>query len=157
MTTQHALYSQLPATDRLLRDARLTAVIARFGHSRTVDILRLLQDEARAGIRADNRLPAWCDDWAQETEKRLAIADAPGLRPVINLTGTVLHTNLGRALLAQEAVEAVTQAMQTPVTLGRCRRRLPWSTILTAPGAAIAIGRWRRCCASSQVRKMPAL
>jgi len=137
MTTQHALYSQLPATDRLLRDARLTAVIARFGHSRTVDILRLLQDEARAGIRADNRLPAWCDDWAQETEKRLAMADAPGLRPVINLTGTVLHTNLGRALLAQEAVEAVTQAMQTPVTLeydldgaGRGHRDRPLAALL---------------------------
>jgi len=137
MTTQHALYSQLPATDRLLRDARLTAVIARFGHSRTVDTLRLLQDEARAGIRADNRLPAWCDDWAQETEKRLAMADAPGLRPVINLTGTVLHTNLGRALLAQEAVEAVTQAMQTPVTLeydldgaGRGHRDRPLAALL---------------------------
>lgn len=137
MTTQHALYSQLPATDRLLRDARLTAVIARFGHSRTVDTLRLLQDEARAGIRADNRLPDWCDDWAQETEKRLAMADAPGLRPVINLTGTVLHTNLGRALLAQEAVEAVTQAMQTPVTLeydldgaGRGHRDRPLAALL---------------------------
>ena len=137
MTTQHALYSQLPATDRLLRDARLTAVIARFGHSRTVDTLRLLQDEARAGIRADNRLPAWCDDWAQETEKRLAMAYAPGLRPVINLTGTVLHTNLGRALLAQEAVEAVTQAMQTPVTLeydldgaGRGHRDRPLAALL---------------------------
>jgi len=137
MTTQHALYSQLPATDRLLRDARLSAVIARFGHSRTVETLRLLQDEARAGIRADNRLPAWCDDWAQETEKRLATEDAPGLRPVINLTGTVLHTNLGRALLAQEAVAAVTQAMQTPVTLeydldgaGRGHRDRPLAALL---------------------------
>jgi len=137
MTTQHALYSQLPATDRLLRDARLTAVIARFGHSRTVDILRLLQDEARAGIRADNRLPAWCDDWAQETEKRLATDEVQGLRPVINLTGTVLHTNLGRALLAQEAVAAVTQAMQTPVALeydldgaGRGHRDRPLAALL---------------------------
>ncbi|MEG1212911.1 MAG: L-seryl-tRNA(Sec) selenium transferase [Leclercia sp.] len=117
MTTQHTLYSQLPATDRLLRDARLTAVIARFGHSQTVDTLRQLQDEARAHIRTENGLPSWCNDWAQETEKRLEMNDAQGLRPVLNLTGTVLHTNLGRALLAQEAVAAVTQAMQVPVTL----------------------------------------
>lgn len=137
MTTQHTLYSQLPATDRLLRDARLSPVIARFGHSRTVETLRLLQDEARAGIRSDNRLPAWCEDWVQEAEQRLARDEVQGLRPVINLTGTVLHTNLGRALLAQEAVEAVTKAMQMPVTLeydldgaGRGHRDRPLAALL---------------------------
>ena len=65
MTTQHALYSQLPATDRLLRDARLTAIIARFGHSRTVETLRLLQDEARAGIRAATINSDNSDEWAE--------------------------------------------------------------------------------------------
>ena len=75
------------------------------------------EDEIRAGIRADNRLPAWCDDWAQETEKRLTQDDAQGLRQVLNLTGTVLHTNLGRAIQAEAAVQAVAQAMRAPVTL----------------------------------------
>jgi len=117
MTTQNTLYSQLPATDRLLRHARIIPIVEQFGHTRTVDTLRLLQDEARAHIRTQNGLPAWCDDWVQEAEKRLTAGAPQGLRPVINLTGTVLHTNLGRALLAEEAVEAVTQAMRAPVTL----------------------------------------
>ncbi|MGL5601168.1 MAG: L-seryl-tRNA(Sec) selenium transferase [Silvania sp.] len=117
MTTQNTLYSQLPATDRLLRHAHIIPIVEQFGHTRTVDTLRLLQDEARAHIRTQNGLPAWCDDWAQEAEKRLTAGAPQGLRPVINLTGTVLHTNLGRALLAEEAVEAVTQAMRAPVTL----------------------------------------
>ena len=117
MTTHHSLYSQIPATDRLLREPRIHAVAERFGHTATVEMLRLLQDEARYAIQAENALPAWCSAWEQEVEQRLDEKAQSALRPVINLTGTVLHTNLGRAQQAEEAVAAVVQAMQAPVTL----------------------------------------
>ena len=117
MTTHHSLYSQIPATDRLLREPRIHAVAERFGHTATVEMLRLLQDEARCAIQAENALPAWCSAWEQEVEQRLDEKAQSALRPVINLTGTVLHTNLGRAQQAEEAVGAVVQAMQAPVTL----------------------------------------
>ena len=117
MTTHHSLYSQIPATDRLLREPRIHAVAERFGHTATVEMLRLLQDEARCAIQAENALPAWCSAWEQEVEQRLDEKAQSALRPVINLTGTVLHTNLGRAQQAEEAVAAVVQAMQAPVTL----------------------------------------
>ncbi|EIQ80561.1 L-seryl-tRNA selenium transferase [Shigella flexneri 1235-66] len=74
-------------------------------------------DEARETIRDTHALPAWCEDWAQEASARLERESQSALRPVINLTGTVLHTNLGRASQAEEAIEAVVQAMRTPVTL----------------------------------------
>ena len=51
MTTHHSLYSQIPATDRLLRDPRITAVLEQFGHTATVDMLRQLQDDARRHIQ----------------------------------------------------------------------------------------------------------
>lgn len=117
MTTHRSLYSQIPATDRLLRDPRFTPLLERSGHTRMVALLNVMQDEARLHIQTQNTLPQWCEDWANEVEKRLTAYTQSALRPVINLTGTVLHTNLGRALQAEEAITAVTQAMRSPVTL----------------------------------------
>lgn len=118
MTTEtRSLFSQLPAIDRLLRDSAFLTLRETYGHTRVVDLLRQMVDEAREMIRATQALPAWCDNWAREADARLQKEAQSALRPVINLTGTVLHTNLGRALQAEEAVAAVSQAMRSPVTL----------------------------------------
>lgn len=149
MTTEtRSLYSQLPAIDRLLRDSSFLSLRDTYGHTRVVELLRQMLDEAREVIRDSQTLPAWCENWAQEVDARLTKEAQSALRPVINLTGTVLHTNLGRALQAEAAVEAVTKAMRSPVTS---------STIWTTPDADIAIGRWRSCCAVLRGRKMPVL
>ena len=116
-TDMRSLYSQLPAIDRLLRDSAFSALHESHGHTRVVDLLRHMLDEARETIRDAQALPAWCNDWAQEACTRLERESQSALRPVINLTGTVLHTNLGRASQAEEAIDAVVQAMRTPVTL----------------------------------------
>ncbi|TKU68894.1 L-seryl-tRNA(Sec) selenium transferase [Citrobacter sp. TBCS-14] len=116
-TDMRSLYSQLPAIDRLLRDSAFLALRESHGHTRVVELLRHMLDEARETIRDTQALPAWSDDWAQEASARLERESHSALRPVINLTGTVLHTNLGRALQAQEAIEAVMQVMHAPVTL----------------------------------------
>lgn len=118
MTTEnHSLYSQIPSTDRLLRDEAFTCLLTEFGHSRVAEMLRQLQEEARQAIRQVQILPTWCNDWAQATYQRLMDESASALRPVFNLTGTVLHTNLGRAPQAEAAIDAVAQAMRSPVTL----------------------------------------
>ena len=118
MTTEtRSLYSQLPAIDRLLRDSSFLSLRDTYGHTRVVELLRQMLDEAREVIRGSQTLPAWCENWAQEVDARLTKEAQSALRPVINLTGTVLHTNLGRALQAEAAVEAVAQAMRSPVTL----------------------------------------
>ncbi|MGM8754103.1 L-seryl-tRNA(Sec) selenium transferase [Enterobacter chuandaensis] len=115
--THSSLYRLLPSTDRLLRDVGFRPLLARYGHTRVVAVLRDLQDEARRTIGEKGVLPVWNDDWVRAVSEYLSQSHAHALRPVINLTGTVLHTNLGRAQQAEEAVAAVVQAMRSPVTL----------------------------------------
>ena len=118
MTSEiRALYTRLQAIDRLLRDPAFSPLLMQYGHSQTVALLRQMLDEAREYIRLNQALPGWCEAWLMETSRRLSQTQQSALRPVFNLTGTVLHTNLGRAIQAEAAVEAVTQAMRAPVTL----------------------------------------
>lgn len=98
----------LPSVDRFLRSAPAQPLLAAHGRAPVTEALRGLLAEARAGAA----LPG---DLAAALAARL---EAPSpLRPVLNLTGTVLHTNLGRALLAEPAVAAATAAMREPAAL----------------------------------------
>ena len=118
MTTEiRALYTRLPAIDRLLRDPAFSSLLAQHGHSQVVAQLRQMLDEAREQIRQYQTLPDWSHDWLNACAQRLTASRQSALRPVFNLTGTVLHTNLGRAIQAESAVEAVASAMRAPVTL----------------------------------------
>ena len=118
MTTEiRALYTRLPAIDRLLRDPAFSSLLAQHGHSQVVAQLRQMLDEAREQIRQCQTLPDWSHDWLSACAQRLTASRQSALRPVFNLTGTVLHTNLGRAIQAEAAVEAVVSAMRAPVTL----------------------------------------
>lgn len=111
------LFSQLPSIDRLLRQAEFQALSECWGHEQVVTLLRQLQKQAREHIRQHQHLPDWCSDWAHHTHQHLEKVGRSGLLPVLNLSGTLLHTNLGRAVLAESAVAAVTRVMRQPVTL----------------------------------------
>ena len=105
----------LPSIDRLLGHASAPALLHAHGHSSVVAALRGVLADVRESVAVhaptdDDALIALCAE-------RLALAARPRLRPVFNLTGTVLHTNLGRALLPEEAVAAVTMAMRMPANL----------------------------------------
>jgi L-seryl-tRNA(Ser) seleniumtransferase len=80
----------------------------------------LLADKRQAIVGGQAPEAVWApgEAWLlDELRARLETASRPRLRRVFNLTGTVLHTNLGRALMPQEAIDAVTEAMRWPVTL----------------------------------------
>ena len=113
----------LPSLDRLLRLPALSAMIERHGRSRITQLLRAHLQELRDRISAA-QLSAERLEQAINGPSLVAALDAAlaadarlDLQPIFNLTGTVLHTNLGRALLPDAAVQAVTRAMTAPVDL----------------------------------------
>jgi L-seryl-tRNA(Ser) seleniumtransferase len=91
----------LPSVDRLLRDPNVEALLGTAPRSAVVAAIR----ETIASARTRRAGPP--EDWAVEIRERLSERRRAGLRPVLNATGVVLHTNLGRAPLAQDAIRAV--------------------------------------------------
>jgi L-seryl-tRNA(Ser) seleniumtransferase len=111
--------ADIPSLDRLLNRPALASLLARFGRTQVTTTLRTHLNDLRARAMAGTLEPAALSDdaIAQVVDARLTDASRPHLRPVFNLTGTVLHTNLGRALLPDAAVQAVAQALNAPVNL----------------------------------------
>jgi L-seryl-tRNA(Ser) seleniumtransferase len=103
---------RLPSVDEVLRTPAAGLAIDRFGRPAVVNAIRDALGTARA-----RRLPVEAESAASAALARLEADDAPTLKSVFNCTGTVLHTNLGRALIAEAAVEAALAAMRWPVTL----------------------------------------
>ncbi len=96
-------FRALPSVDALISDARLQAN----GHADLLaDLARETLDDTRAAMLADAAAPAF-DDLVAEVRRRLAEAIESPLRPLINATGVILQTNLGRAPLAEEAISAM--------------------------------------------------
>lgn len=99
----------LPSIEQLLQNA--THLIEEFGRPLTLDALRETLDNARARFKLDPQtaLPSTDIIFAQ-AESRLAAWTEPTLRPLINATGVILHTNLGRAPLSTAAIQAMSDA-----------------------------------------------
>jgi L-seryl-tRNA(Ser) seleniumtransferase len=102
----------IPSIDGLLASEAFSPLLREHPRARVVRHLRLLQEDLRGRVAdgADAGDVASEERWARAVEERLAAEDLPSLRPVINGTGVVLHTNLGRAPLASEALEAMARA-----------------------------------------------
>ncbi|WP_425105885.1 L-seryl-tRNA(Sec) selenium transferase [Ancylobacter sp.] len=108
----------LPSVDRVLATPAGQEAVEAFGRAAATSAIRAALLEVRACLLAGKlaALPT-ADHVALAATEALELEARTRLRPVFNLTGTVLHTNLGRALLAEEAVEAATSAMRAAVAL----------------------------------------
>lgn len=110
----------IPSVDRVLNMCATQSLIAKYGRTPVVMSIRSILAAMRDGVTRGDVLPP--DTFsepaiAERLGKALEKSSRPSLRTVFNLTGTVLHTNMGRALLPEAAVAAVINAMTRPCNL----------------------------------------
>ncbi|MET0310558.1 MAG: L-seryl-tRNA(Sec) selenium transferase [Burkholderiaceae bacterium] len=109
----------LPSVDKLLRQFAVSPLLDGYGHTLVAGQARALLDALRSEAVAGNleasavELASLCA--ALETRVKARVASR--LKPVLNLTGTVIHTNLGRAVLPQSAIDHVAAMMGAPLNL----------------------------------------
>jgi L-seryl-tRNA(Ser) seleniumtransferase len=107
----------LPSVDNVLKDSAVADALERFGRPAVVAAVRKVLDAARAALGTGKSDIPDVAAAAAATVALLEAGDQPNVRAVFNLTGTVLHTNLGRAILAEAAIEAAVAAMRQAVAL----------------------------------------
>ncbi len=107
----------LPSVDTLLGSATVAALITAHGRTRVTATLRSALDAERQRLGAPDAAPFDETRFFADCTAALQSGAAPSLKPVFNLTGTVLHTNLGRSVMPQSAAAAVMAAMTRPVNL----------------------------------------
>jgi L-seryl-tRNA(Ser) seleniumtransferase len=113
------LLREIPSVDALLKHPRCETLLARYNREYVTSKCREIVDELRTELRHGK---GRTDELKEESilirvENRIRAESTPGLVRVVNATGTILHTNLGRALLPQAAIDAMTAVAGYPINL----------------------------------------
>ena len=114
------LLRDLPSVDRLLNHPKSNPLLTRFSRDYVTRQCRDILDELRSAIRQGKSLSRGeldAESILSCLERRIGLDRKPKLIRVVNATGTILHTNLGRALLPEAAIEAVCRVGGNPVNL----------------------------------------
>jgi L-seryl-tRNA(Ser) seleniumtransferase len=107
----------IPSVDEVLKTAAATEAVERYGRLATVAAVRQQIDLVRQAVASGAAVAHQSADIAGLAAARLEDDSQLNVRPVFNLTGTVLHTNLGRAVLSDAAIAAATDAMRDALAL----------------------------------------
>ena len=101
----------LPSVDNVLSGRRLRPLIEEYTRDWVTNLVRAQIEEARGAVRMGSKAPT-ADEVASSVAQRIERLGRVSPRPVINATGVIIHTNLGRAPLSMEAMEAILQASE---------------------------------------------
>lgn len=106
--TPQVEYRKLPAVDGLLHRPEVALLAAQFGQAQVTSAIRTILTAARQQIAAGQPAPT-TTQLVTAIQEQLEQTSLPSLRPVINATGVIIHTNLGRAPLSQAACAAIAE------------------------------------------------
>jgi L-seryl-tRNA(Ser) seleniumtransferase len=110
-------YKDIPGVDALLNTPEVRPLVRDWGRLAVRETVRVVQTDLRRSIGAGLDLDIATPALAREIGNRLIERGGRGPRPVFNLTGTIVHTNLGRVSLPDVAIAAIEQAARHPVDL----------------------------------------
>jgi L-seryl-tRNA(Ser) seleniumtransferase len=96
----------LPSVNKLLETQTAAGLSLAYGRPLTLDALRTALEQVRSSFQGSGQVPS-DEELLRQSEKLLEEWLAPTLQPVINATGVIIHTNLGRAPLSQAAIQAM--------------------------------------------------
>ena len=99
-------FRRLPSVDKLISEERIKLLEEAYPHELVVGLVRQQLERIRLSIAAGNPCPS-IDDMVDAVCAQLSALEKPSLRPLINATGVILHTNLGRAPISRETIIAM--------------------------------------------------
>ena len=111
------LLRELPSIDRLLKHSRCAALLTRYNRDYVTQKCRAALDHLRAIIRHGKGQLLDDDAILDQIQAQIELESRPGHIRVVNATGTILHTNLGRALLSTAAIDAMVAVAGKPINL----------------------------------------
>ena len=103
----------LPGVDALMKDDSLEVALSRFGPAAVKQAIRNIQKE----IRDSRRVPEWSINPSGYLSPIFQALDSQTYRTIFNLTGTIIHSNLGRALIDPSIIEEITPLLSRPINL----------------------------------------
>ena len=103
----------LPGVDALMKDDSLEVALSRFGPAAVKQAIRNIQKE----IRDSKRVPEWSINPSGYLSPIFQALDSQTFRTIFNLTGTIIHSNLGRALIDPSIIEEITPLLSRPINL----------------------------------------
>ena len=102
-------FRRLPSVDKLLSEKRIKKLADNYPHELLVSLARQHLETERLAIAAGKSCPS-IEEITDSILAQLQRLESPSMRPVVNATGVLLHTNLGRSPISQEAIAAMDTA-----------------------------------------------